>query len=237
MCQDLRVREEGSADFPGPAEQKSWGSIALFAGSVKEDLSRFRPSLSECVYHLRSPRCVFRVTYLPAESIYRIRAYRSEDFNELWRLDQECFAPAIAYSRFELMHYIRAAGSLTLVAENAASEIAGFLIVERGARSKARLARNGGGRRGHIVTIDVRTSARRGGLGTLLMTAAESRMTASGCDVIFLEVSVENTTAIDFYRRLGYEAISTIPRYYDNLVDALVMAKRLRVPPNTAPTL
>ena len=43
----------------------------------------------------------------------RIRDYRPQDFDELWQLDQSCFAPGIAYSRFELMRYIRRRGAFT----------------------------------------------------------------------------------------------------------------------------
>jgi len=94
---------------------------------------------------------------------YSIRAFQKEDFETLWRIDQQCFAPGISYSRPELAAYIRMAGAFTLVAEFAAEtpgpapaerEIVGFLV----AHAKRRGA-------GHIITIDVLPKARRAGLG------------------------------------------------------------------------
>ena len=46
-----------------------------------------------------------------------VRDFKTEDFELLWRMDQECFAPGIAYSKQELRAYIRNRGSFTLVAE------------------------------------------------------------------------------------------------------------------------
>ena len=90
----------------------------------------------------------------------RIRDYRPQDFDELWQLDQSCFAPGIAYSRFELMRYIRRRGAFTLVAEDAKGQITGFAVAE----CQSLPAQSEGGKRrsaGHVITLDVRTEARR----------------------------------------------------------------------------
>lgn len=147
----------------------------------------------------------------------RLREYRPEDFNELWRLDQECFPPNIAYSRFELMSYIRRRSAFTIVAENETHAITGFLVGERNARQNA----------GHIITIDVRATTRRSGVGTLLMDAAETRFREAFCTAVYLETAVNNDAAIAFYKRRGYFVLSTVPRYYDGKLDALVMGKKL----------
>ena len=152
----------------------------------------------------------------------QIREYRAKDFSQLWRLDQECFAPTIAYSRFELMHYIRRPGAFTLVVENS-DAIVGFVVAE------CRVARGRGQTRytGHIITIDVSAAARRSGLGTSLMDAAERRLKKTGCDVVYLETAVNNAAAIAFYKLRGYSVLSVIPRYYDGKLDALLMGKKL----------
>ena len=146
------------------------------------------------------------------------REYRPDDFEELWRLDHECFAPNLAYSRFELMSYIRRRSAFTLVAEDG-KVIAGFVVAERDARRQA----------GHIITIDVRSTARRTGVGTTLMDAAEARLLESGCRAVYLETAVNNEAAIAFYKRRGYFVLSTVPRYYDGKLDALVMGKKLHL--------
>jgi ribosomal protein S18 acetylase RimI-like enzyme len=91
---------------------------------------------------------------------YTLRDYRDSDFETLWRIDQECFAPELAYSRTELGGYIRRRSSVTVVAERE-GEIAGYVVAERGGRKT-----------GHIITLDVSGRARRSGLGSKLMAAA-----------------------------------------------------------------
>jgi len=82
---------------------------------------------------------------------------------------------------------------------------------------------------GHVITIDVLPEARRSGLGSRLMAAAEERLRALGCSVVFLETAVDNAAALAFYKRHGYSIVHTIPRYYLDSVDALVLVKDLPV--------
>ncbi len=167
---------------------------------------------------------------------FSIRDFQPADFDTLWRIDQTCFPPGISYSRAELKLYMRRRGSLTLVAaggDKAAPDsgksdkpsltdardsgaIAGFIVAEAGARA-----------RGHIITIDVIASARRFGVGSLLLRAAEDRLISGGCRAVELETAVDNVSALSFYKRHGYSVIRTFPRYYSNGVDALVLEKNL----------
>lgn len=174
-----------------------------------------RPTLS--VTSVRSsaipPRYNIAVPFVDRD--FRIRDFKSEDFDALWRLDQECFPPGIAYSRQELKTFVRHRGSFTLVAQGAkSSEIEGFIVAHSGTV-------------GHIITIDVRASARRAGVGSLLLRAAEERLQAAGSHAVGLETAVDNISALSFYKRHGYSVIKTWPRYYSNGVDALVLKKEL----------
>ena len=151
----------------------------------------------------------------------RIREATTEDFDELWRIDQECFEPGISYTRCELAWYMNLRGAFTLVGEtrNTARskwKIAGFSVGQQPRRGL-----------GHIVTIDVLPDARRTGLGTRLMLDIEARLKEDGCETIFLETAVDNLAAIKFYKRLGYFVVKTIPRYYLDKIDALMMSKEL----------
>jgi len=144
-----------------------------------------------------------------------IRDFRPEDFDTLWRIDQECFPPGIAYSRQELTVYVRRRGAFTLVAaDTVGGAIAGFIVAY-------------GGLAGHIITIDVIASARRAGVGSELLQAAEDRLRAAGSKAAELETAVDNVAALSFYKRHGYSVIRTWPRYYSNGVDALVLRKNL----------
>ena len=62
-----------------------------------------------------------------------IRDFKSDEFEALWQMDQECFPPGIAYSRPELKTYMRHRGAFTLVAEEADEHsLQGFLVAHAG---------------------------------------------------------------------------------------------------------
>ena len=149
-----------------------------------------------------------------------LRDYLPADFDALLALDQQCFVEGIAYTAVELSHYIQRRGSFTIVAERVSGNesrggaIAGFVV--------GHMQRD----YGWIVTIDTRAEARRSGLGTRLMAAAEERLRDAGAVAIVLEVAVNNLPAVKFYKRLGYTITRTIPRYYLDSLDAFQMAKR-----------
>jgi len=144
-----------------------------------------------------------------------IRDYRPDDFEALWKIDQACFAPGISYTCRELAFYIARKHGFTLAAE-VDGRIVGFVVMDRDRHF-----------RGHVITIDVLPEARRSGLGSRLMVAAEERLRALGCSVVFLETAVDNAAALLFYKRHGYSIVQTIPRYYLDSIDALVLAKDL----------
>jgi [ribosomal protein S18]-alanine N-acetyltransferase len=144
---------------------------------------------------------------------FRIRDFEPKDFETLWRIDQDCFPPGISYSRQELKTYLRRRGAVTLVAADSAGDVAGFIVAH-------------GGLTGHIITIDVVAAARGGGVGSLLLRAAEDRLRTAGSTAVDLETAVDNISALSFYKRHGYSVIRTWPRYYSNGVDALVLKKR-----------
>lgn len=144
-----------------------------------------------------------------------IRDYTSDDFDALWRMDQECFPPGIAYSKPELTAYMQRRGAFTLIAGDPENGSVGGFIVAHGGPS------------GHIITIDVAKAARRSGIGSLLLESAEQRLRDSGCRAVGLETAVDNLAALAFYKRHGYSVIRTWPRYYSNGIDALVLKKLL----------
>ena len=147
---------------------------------------------------------------------FTIRDYRAQDFERLWEIDHLCFPAGIAYSRHELGVYIRRRNAFTLVAEERSNRIIGYLVADVG-RKKI----------GHIITIDVLADARKQRVGTILLEAAEQRLTSLGCRLVYLETAVDNAPAISFYKRHDYHVIETMPRYYSNGVDALVFEKHL----------
>ena len=148
--------------------------------------------------------------------MFTLRDYQPSDFSPLLALDKLCFPPGIAYVTQALQMFLKPKDRIVIVAEQA-GRIAGFVI--------AQPQRDGVS--AHIITLDVDPSMRRSGLGTELMQAVEQHLCATGCKTIFLEVAVDNLPAISFYKRLGYSILKTLPRYYLNSLDALLMARKL----------
>lgn len=152
---------------------------------------------------------------------FLIRDYRAADFDRLWRIDQLCFPPGIAYTQMDLTGFVTRRKAITLVAEflqdgEFADGIAGFAV--------AQPIRN----IGRILTLDILPEARRLGLGSRLMDECERRLSAGGCQQAFLETAVDNHAAIGLYRKLGYDILRTLPLYYPtHALDAYLMGKRL----------
>jgi ribosomal-protein-alanine N-acetyltransferase len=164
---------------------------------------------------------------------FTLRDFQSNDLEALWRIDQECFPPGIAYSKAELRSYIDSAAAFTIVADISSREfkglqtshdpesplsspIAGFIVAEANRKGI-----------GHIITIDVLPEGRRSGVGFALLTAAEERLRGAQCERLRLEAAVDNVVALSFYKRHGYAVVKTIRGYYSDGGDAYVLAKAL----------
>jgi ribosomal-protein-alanine N-acetyltransferase len=167
---------------------------------------------------------------------FALRDFRHQEFEALWRIDQQCFAPGISYSRLELATYLQRPGAFALVAESSegnesgarqgsskagpsSAEAVAFIVAETGSRGT-----------GHVITIDVLPRVRRAGIGSRLLGVAEDRLRAAGCRAVILETAVDNLDALSFYKRHDYTVVKTLPRYYSNGVDALALKKDLLSP-------
>jgi ribosomal-protein-alanine N-acetyltransferase len=100
-------------------------------------------------------------------------------------------------------------------------EIMGFIIADRFRPRRASRSV------GKIITIDVAPKGQHSGMGTLLMSSAESELKRVGCDYVSLEVAVDNEPALRFYKKHGYSVLKVLPRYYLDSIDGLLMGKKL----------
>ena len=143
-----------------------------------------------------------------------IRPYEARDFAALFRLDQGCFPPGIAYSKPVLRYFLNLDGAQCLVAEEG-QQIAGFVLAEE----NHPLA--------HIITLDVAESHRRQGLGSALLAQGEANLAARDVRAILLETATSNEPAVAFWKRHGYRIEAVLKLYYLGRLDAYEMRKVL----------
>ena len=114
---------------------------------------------------------------------------------------------------------LRAPDTVVRVAETApGTEIAGFAIMRFGVE------------RAHLSLLAVHPSYRRRRIAQSLLRWLEDSARSAGLREVRLEVRTGNTTALGFYRRLGYRAVSRLPDYYGGRESAFLMARELGIP-------
>jgi ribosomal-protein-alanine N-acetyltransferase len=152
--------------------------------------------------------------------VLTLRPYEPRDFQRLLEIDHSCFVEGIAYSPEEMRYFLGMPTAISLVGLQD-DTIMGFVIADRFRPRRASRSV------GKIITIDVAPMAQHSGLGTLLMSAAESELKKEGCDYVSLEVAVDNEPALRFYKKHGYSVLKVLPHYYLDSIDGLLMGKRL----------
>jgi ribosomal-protein-alanine N-acetyltransferase len=78
-----------------------------------------------------------------------------------------------------------------------------------------------------VLSLAVATGWRRRGIGRRLLTHALD--TEPGARLAHLEVRSDDPGARAFYERMGFRAVGRRPRFYAGGVDALTMARPLRL--------
>jgi len=143
-----------------------------------------------------------------------IRQYEPRDFAALYKLDQSCFPPGIAYSKTMLRYFLSQVGAECLVAVDGL-KIVGFILSEE----NPPLA--------HIVTLDVAEPYRRRGVGTELLRESETHLAFREVRTVLLETATSNEAGIAFWERHGYRKEAVLKNYYPGRLDAFEMRKRL----------
>jgi ribosomal-protein-alanine N-acetyltransferase len=152
--------------------------------------------------------------------VITLRNYQPKDFLRLMEIDQSCFIEGIAYSKEEMRYFLGMPTAISLVGLQD-EEIMGFVIADRFRPRRASRSV------GKIITIDVAPGAQHSGIGTLLISGVERELKSAGCDYVSLEVAVDNEAALRFYKKHGYSVLKTLPRYYLDSIDGLLMGKKL----------
>ncbi|HZI65456.1 MAG TPA: GNAT family N-acetyltransferase [Thermoanaerobaculia bacterium] len=144
-----------------------------------------------------------------------LREGRPGDLDRLWRLDQLCFEPGIAYSQRDLQRFLAMPRAVCVVAEDG-DTLCGFALAYSRPSALA-----------HVVTLDVDPTFRRRGLGRRLIESVLERSAAAGAKRAVLEVDVRNSGAIAFYRKLAFREAGRLAAYYGPGQDAFQMVKAL----------
>jgi [ribosomal protein S18]-alanine N-acetyltransferase len=155
-----------------------------------------------------------------SEIPFSIRPIAKADFETLCEIDQACFPPGVAYSRWEMRWFLSRRGAFGFLAEiedktqvpPGNGSIIGFIVAWK-VQGKA----------GHIITLDVLERFRRLHVGSKLMKRVEEEFHSARIRVALLEVSVTNTPAQEFYKSFGYKVNETLKNYYPTGEDALEM--------------
>ncbi len=147
-----------------------------------------------------------------------IRKAEKKDVPELFRIEQRCF-DAESFSRRQINYLVsRSKGEFLVLTEN--DNIAGFLILLQ--------RRNSPGVR--IYSLAVSPNYRGKQYAKQLVLKADQVVKYLSKSFLHLEVSEANFSAIQLYRKLGFQITGKRGRYYKDGSDAWLM--RLGVNPS-----
>lgn len=153
------------------------------------------------------------MTTAAASTEITIRQATRADLLEVHRIEKRSFPQPWPYHAFE--------GFLSepafLVAYDAT--VVGYVIADA--------VENHGAPIGHVKDLAVTPDRRGEGIGSKLLERSLGTLATDGVGHVKLEVRASNDRAICMYRQFGFECHHTVPRYYDDGEDALVMTTDL----------
>ena len=159
-------------------------------------------------------------TTVPADSPGpRVRSAVRADLLAVFRIEQASFPQPWPYSAFE--QFLSEPGFLVAEVgspdEPGPSGVVGYVVADT--------VPNHGQPLGHVKDLAVHPGRRGMGIGTQLLQRALSVLGEQGVRSIKLEVRATNDRARSLYERFGFTHRRTIPNYYDNGEDALVLVR------------
>ncbi|MFB6165769.1 MAG: ribosomal protein S18-alanine N-acetyltransferase [Haloarculaceae archaeon] len=139
-----------------------------------------------------------------------VREAVQADLLAIFRIEKASFPQPWPFAAFE--RYVGERGFL--VAEVGAG-VAGYVVADAVPNHDRPL--------GHVKDIAVHPDHRGNGVATALLERSLSVLAARGVDSVKLEVRESNDDARSLYDEFGFVHRRTIPKYYDDGEDALVM--------------
>jgi ribosomal protein S18 acetylase RimI-like enzyme len=147
-----------------------------------------------------------------------IREALSTDIDALTLIEADRFV-SDRLSRRSLAALSRSRSACMLVAVRGGRPIGYAVILTRRGSQSARL-----------YSIAVAREEAGSGVGARLLAAAEKASMDRGARRLHLEVRADNTPAVRFYERLGYQPVGERPGYYEDGMTALLFARHLPDP-------
>jgi len=141
-----------------------------------------------------------------------IREVTRADLLEVYRIERAEFPQPWPYDAFQ--RFLEEPGFLVAEVDGG---VAGYVVADT--------VPNHGRQLGHVKDIAVRDDLQREGIGTQLLRRILGQLRSAGAGAVKLEVRESNERALGLYRRHGFEHRRTVPRYYDDGEDALVMVR------------
>lgn len=79
----------------------------------------------------------------------------------------------------------------------------------------------------HLALLAIHPTQRHQGLGAHLVAWLEQSARIAGIDTVRLEARADNQGALAFYQRLGFRQRGRLIGYYEGVIDAVQMERRL----------
>ena len=152
------------------------------------------------------------VTTTPPRASPQVRPAGRADLLEVFRIEQAAFPQPWPYGAFE--GFLGQEGFLVAADEDG---VVGYVVADT--------VPNHGRPLGHVKDIAVHPDRRGEGIGATLLERALGVLQSADAARVKLEVRAGNDAAIRLYREFGFTHHHTIPRYYDDGEDALVMVR------------
>lgn len=168
-------------------------------------------------------------THAGAESEVRVRQATRPDLLAVLRIERASFDQPWPFAAFE--RYLGEPAFLVATAGSARTDEDAYRFDESGDESNesvlgyvvADLVANHGRGLGHVKDVAVHPDHRGERVGAALLKRALGVLEANGARSVKLEVRESNHPAQSLYDDFGFEHLRTVPRYYDDGEDALVM--------------
>lgn len=166
-----------------------------------------------------SPQVVAVTTAAPDRTaVPFIRSARESDLLAVADIERQSFPQPWTVGTFE--RFLDAPAFLVAVERDDGagdSSVIGYVVADA--------VPNHGQPLGHIKDLAVHPDRRRAGVGRQLLERAVCTLRSTGVGSIKLEVREQNAAAIRLYRSAGFVHRRTIPQYYDDGEDAMVMLR------------